>query len=195
MATLLFLSAGIRMGGDPGAAIANEVRERTANLFEGGARSRSDQSSTEEIADQLMELLEETREMEAALAQKEAELQARAQALALVEDSVRRNLTRLEEAEKKLSATIAKADQASENDIARLTVMYENMKPEESSALFQLMEPSFAAGFLARMRSDAAAAILAGLTPELAYTISVVLAGRNAEVPRESKLEQKSIVE
>jgi flagellar motility protein MotE (MotC chaperone) len=47
------------------------------------------------------------------------------------------------------------------------------------------MDPVFAAGFLGRMRSDAAAAILAGLPPELAYSISVVLAGRNASVPTE----------
>ena len=47
------------------------------------------------------------------------------------------------------------------------------------------MEPSFAAGFLGRMRADVAAAILAGLEPDLAYSISVELAGRNADVPRE----------
>ena len=56
---------------------------------------------------------------------------------------------------------------------------------DQAAALFQLMEPSFAAGFLGRMRADAAAAILAGLEPDLAYSISVVLAGRNANVPRE----------
>jgi flagellar motility protein MotE (MotC chaperone) len=35
------------------------------------------------------------------------------------------------------------------------------------------------------MRADAAAAILAGLAPDQAYSISVVLAGRNANVPTE----------
>ena len=59
------------------------------------------------------------------------------------------------------------------------------MKAEQAAALFEQMEPSFAAGFLGRMRADAAAAILSGLEPELAYSISVVLAGRNADVPRE----------
>jgi flagellar motility protein MotE (MotC chaperone) len=42
------------------------------------------------------------------------------------------------------------------------------------------MEARFAAGFLARMRPEAAAEIMAGLSPESAHTISVVLAGRNA---------------
>ena len=80
---------------------------------------------------------------------------------------------------------MATADKAAENDIGRLTAVYENMKPDQAAALFRLMEPSFAAGFLGRMRPDSAAAILAGLEPDLAYSISVVLAGRNADVPRE----------
>jgi flagellar motility protein MotE (MotC chaperone) len=47
------------------------------------------------------------------------------------------------------------------------------------------MTPEFAAGFMARMRPDAAAAIMAGLEPATAYSISVVIAGRNARVPTE----------
>ena len=116
---------------------------------------------------------------------REAELEARIQALALIESSVADDLRRLEEAEEELRATMAQADKAAETDIDQLTAVYENMKPDQASALFQMMEPSFAAGFLGRMRSDAAAAILAGLEPDLAYSISVVLAGRNAEVARE----------
>jgi flagellar motility protein MotE (MotC chaperone) len=46
------------------------------------------------------------------------------------------------------------------------------------------MAPDFAAGFLAQMRPDAAAAVLSGLDPNKAYTISVVLAGRNALAPK-----------
>ena len=52
------------------------------------------------------------------------------------------------------------------------------------SVAHEEMEPSFAAGFLARMRSDVAAGIMAGLKPETAYTISVILAGRNAKAPK-----------
>ena len=47
------------------------------------------------------------------------------------------------------------------------------------------MTPEFAAGFIGRMRADAAAAIMAGLSPQAAYTISVILAGRNARAPTE----------
>jgi flagellar motility protein MotE (MotC chaperone) len=55
------------------------------------------------------------------------------------------------------------------------------MKPKDASLLFERMSPDFAAGFLGRMRPDAAAAIMSGLPPELGYSISVLLAGRNAD--------------
>jgi flagellar motility protein MotE (MotC chaperone) len=35
------------------------------------------------------------------------------------------------------------------------------------------------------MRPDAAAAVLAGMSPEKAYAVSAILAGRNAMVPKE----------
>ena len=90
-----------------------------------------------------------------------------------------------EAAEAKLASTLALADNAAENDLARMTSVYENMKPKEAAALFEEMSPDFAAGFLGRMRPDAAAAIMAGLSAPTAYTVSVVLAGRNASAPTE----------
>jgi flagellar motility protein MotE (MotC chaperone) len=45
------------------------------------------------------------------------------------------------------------------------------------------MDPGFAAGFLGRMRPDAAAAVLAGMDPAAAYAISAIIAGRNARAP------------
>jgi flagellar motility protein MotE (MotC chaperone) len=79
---------------------------------------------------------------------------------------------------------VAVADQAADADVTRLVTMYENMKPKEAAPLFEVMAPDFAAGFLARMRPDAAASVLAGLNPKTAYTISVIMAGRNAGVPK-----------
>ncbi|MEP4475030.1 MAG: hypothetical protein ABJ024_08265, partial [Lentilitoribacter sp.] len=78
---------------------------------------------------------------------------------------------------------MALANTAAEDDLVRLTAVYENMKPKDASALFEQMEPGFAAGFLGRMRADAAAGILSGLSPQVAYSISVILAGRNADIP------------
>jgi flagellar motility protein MotE (MotC chaperone) len=58
------------------------------------------------------------------------------------------------------------------------------MKPKDAAALFETMEPEFAAGFIARMLPDSAAKVMSGLDPKVAYTISVILAGRNASAPK-----------
>ena len=186
IAMLLISSGVLRLGAGSGAAVALEVKETAERLLGGKESEPTHVEGVVDVAPELLALLKETQARETALRTREAELEARAQTLALVEATIAEDLMRLEQAEADLRATMAAADQAAEADIGRLTAVYENMKPDQASALFQLMEPSFAAGFLGRMRADAAAAIMAGLTPELAYTISVVLAGRNAEVPRES---------
>lgn len=181
VALLLVTSALVRFGAGPGAAIALELAELPA-INE--PKKKADPFIAD-ITPDLVALLEQTQKKQKELAEREAKLEARAQALALVEKTVGQDLARLENAEEKLRATMAVADQAAETDLSRLTAVYENMKPDQASALFQMMEPSFAAGFLSRMRADAAAGIMAGLEPDLAYSISVVLAGRNANVPRE----------
>lgn len=115
----------------------------------------------------------------------EESLTDRMQALAVADSVVERKMAELIAAEQRLQSSIAQAEVASENDISKLTAVYENMKPAEAAALFEEMDPDFAAGFLGRMRPEAAAGVMAGLTPTSAYTISVVLAGRNANVPKE----------
>lgn len=138
-------------------------------------------SESQTIARMLKELNERT----ARVREREAVLEDKASALAAAEIVIERQLAALEQAEANLRETIALAATASEEDLARLTAVYENMKPADASTLFSEMAPEFAAGFLARMRPDSAAAILAGLDSNLAYSISVVLAGRNANVPTE----------
>ncbi len=182
VALLLIASAAVRFGIGPGAAIALELttEAETPQIVT---------NADPDITPELVELLLEVKNREAQLRERESKVEARMQVLALVETEVAQDIKRLEDAEAKLRSTIAVANEAAESDILRLTAVYENMKSEQAAELFQLMEPSFAAGFLGRMRPDAAASILAGLEAELAYSISVVLAGRNADVPVES-LEQ-----
>ena len=188
---LLVASALVRFGAGPGAAIALELAE----LPIGRQAQLEPDPIIADITPELVVLLEEAQQKQKKLDEREALLEARYQALTLIEEAVEEDLARLEEAEKKLRATMVIADQAAESDLIRLTAVYENMKPDQASALFQMMEPSFAAGFLGRMRSDAAAAIMAGLEPELAYSISVVLAGRNATVPREEVPEARNSIQ
>lgn len=130
-------------------------------------------------------LAEALAQREARVTTREAALEARLAALALADEVLAERLKALQSAEAQLTATLAQADGAAEGDLTRLTTVYEAMKPKEAATLFQTMSPEFAAGFLGRMRPEAAAAVLSGMTPEAAYTVSVLLAGRNALVPRE----------
>ncbi len=130
-------------------------------------------------------LLNAFKDREARLAAREAQFADRMQALRVAEAELTEQLAALQRAEKALSDTIARADTASQSDLDRLTTVYENMAPKDAAALFEQMPPPFAAGFLGMMEATAAAKIMAGLSPETAYSFSVVLAGRNANVPRQ----------
>lgn len=122
---------------------------------------------------------------EARLAAQESAVSERAAALTLAEDLLRGRLEAVTAAEAELRATLALADGAAEADLARLTAVYETMKPKEAAVLFDAMEADFAAGFLGRMRAESAAAVMAGMSPDKAYAVSAILAGRNAGVPKE----------
>lgn len=183
VASLLVLSVVVRLASGSGVAIAQGL----------GALTQAEAAISETPPEpemctpppELADILESLTQREARVTVLEAELADRERLVALAEEEVRASLTALETAEARLAATIATAQAAAETDLAKLTSVYENMKPAEAAILFGQMDPVFAAGFLGRMRSDAAAAILAGLPPDLAYSISVVLAGRNASVPTE----------
>jgi flagellar motility protein MotE (MotC chaperone) len=177
IALLLAGSGAIRLGGGAGNALA-----RAAEPEEMAQAAAAPQSCVAEPG--AMAMLEALQKREERLAAREAALADRLQALALAEEQIGKRLADLVAAEEALSATISVADKAAEDDIQRLTAVYENMKPKDAAALFEEMDPDFAAGFLGRMRPDSAGAVMAGLDPKTAYTISVLLAGRNADVPK-----------
>jgi flagellar motility protein MotE (MotC chaperone) len=122
-------------------------------------------------------------EKSARLSARESALDARLSALALAEQVALQHMAELRAAEESLKATIAQTDGAAEGDVAKLTAIYEVMKPVDAAAIFQAMAPDFAAGFLGRMRPEAAAAVLGGMSPEAAYGITAQIAGRNARAP------------
>lgn len=130
-------------------------------------------------------MLEDLRAREARLARREAQAADRQQALVLAKAEIDEKLEALVAAEERLAGTLALADQAADTDVSRLVAVYEKMKPKDAAQLFDEMAPDFAAGFLARMTPESAASVMAGLDPQKAYTISVLLAGRNAAAPRE----------
>lgn len=174
-------SALIRTGIGVGPAISAEADGNTADppgVEVSEEQGRPDRDS----ARSLLTLLQER---ERRLEFRERQIQDREKALEIADSAIKSKLAALVDAEAKLRATVALADGASENDLTKLTAVYERMKPRESAALFEEMAPEFAAGFLARMRPEAAAGILAGLNPDSAYAISVILAGRNANTPKD----------
>ena len=179
VALMLGCSAFLRLGGPVGHAVAGEVLALVDD------KEAAHETLIETADTDIAEVLSQLRERESRLAQREAALEARLQALAVAEEQIERNLIALTKAEEELAATMALADTAAEDDLSRLTAVYENMKPKDAAPLFEAMDPKFAAGFLGRMRPDAAGAIMAGLDPKTAYAISVILAGRNATVPTE----------
>ncbi len=191
---VLFLVAGLfaasaitRFAGAPGHAVAQELAA-LGNAPEPAMSSHEKPAtapSQGDMSERLASMLEELKARKAALEERERRLAARQQAVDLAETRLREELQALEKARKELSATVSLASTAAEDDLKRLTSVYENMKPKQAAELFEKMAPEFAAGFIGRMRADAAAQIMAGMSPEAAYTISVILAGRNAKAPRD----------
>ncbi len=141
-------------------------------------------ASAEPAADMPV-LLKALQDREAQISEREAYIDRRMQTLAVAEQRIREQMDALTEAEAKLAATLTLADNATEEDVARLTEVYQRMKPAEAAGIFATMDIQFAAGFFSRMRPESAAAIMANLPADLAYSISVVMAGRNAAAPRQ----------
>lgn len=175
LALLFASSAALRMGAGVGIALADGAETDASNVS--GAPLICPEPPVA-LTEALKARQDQVTSNEAALADRMA-------ALALAEAAITAKLAEMEAVEAKLAETLSLADGAAEDDLARLTAVYEAMKPKDASALFETMAPEFAAGFLGRMRPDAAAAVMTGLSPKAAYGISVLLAGRNALVPKE----------
>lgn len=171
---MLFASSGaLRLGSGIGAALAKSDAEPP---------STSPEPATCEMPSALSEALTLREER---IATQEASLKDRLAALALADAAITKRMEELKAVEEELKATLAVADGAAEEDIRQLTAVYQAMKPKDAAALFETMSPEFAAGFLGRMPPESAAAILSGMSSEAAYGISVIVAGRNANVPKD----------
>lgn len=179
IAALCVTSAALRLADGSGAAIAREMA--SLSPYQPVLDTGEACTPSPEIDAVLAALaLKEDR-----LNEQEAELVRRQVAISDAETRIERKLAELSAAEERFREVLALAEGAAENDVERLTRVYENMKPKEAARLFETMAPGFAAGFLGRMSPEAAAGILAGLTPEAAYSVSAILAGRHADIPAE----------
>lgn len=130
------------------------------------------------------DLLASLRAREERIAQTEANLQERSERLRTAEAELERQIETLIATEARLAATLRLTETAAEDDLHRLTTVFEHMKPVQAAELFSQMDTDFAAGFMARLRPEFAGEVMAGLDPVVAYAISAVLAGRHARTPR-----------
>lgn len=130
-------------------------------------------------------LLSALQERDKQLADREKRLAERLALLEIAEEEFEKRREQLVEAEERLAATLALADKAAEKDLTQLTAMFQSMKPKKAAEVFDTMDPVFAAGFLIRMAPEAAAGILTAMQKETAYTVSVLMASRNMDVPTE----------
>lgn len=175
LALFLASSGALRLGGIAGQALANANTESEA----------APEPTAAECPAPPAPLLQALNTREAQILAQEAAAADRMAALALAEAAISRRMDELSAAEASLKEVLAIADGAAEQDLARLTAVYEAMKPTDAAALFDAMAPEFAAGFLGRMQPASAAAVMAGMPPEKAYSISALIAGRNAMAPKE----------
>lgn len=174
---MLFASSGaLRLGSGVGAALARTEAPEETPVAE------SDAAVSCEMPGALAEALTLREDR---IAVQEAALKDRLAALALADQAITKRMEEMKAVEEELKATLALADGAAEADLDRLTSVYQAMKPKDAAALFETMSPEFAAGFLGRMPPESAAAILSGMSSEAAYGVSVIVAGRNADVPKE----------
>ncbi|MBW4706988.1 hypothetical protein KX928_04215 [Roseobacter sp. YSTF-M11] len=182
IAGLLMASAAVRVGSGTGQAFATE--NPLAAAQETPETTTETKTAPEVDKAEMSQMLVAFQEREKRLKEREQQIDMRMKALSVADEQIERRLTVLQDAEESLRSMLALANTAAEDDLTRLTSVYENMKPKDAAPLFEEMEPAFAAGFLGRMRPNAAAGIMAGLSPQVAYSISVILAGRNADVPK-----------
>lgn len=174
VAMLFAMSGALRLGSGVGVAFAQaDDAEFAAETAVDPALCESPSALSEALG------LREDR-----LAVQEAAMQDRLAALALADAAISERMVAMQAMEEELKATLALADGAAEADIDRLTQVYQAMKPKDAAALFEAMSPEFAAGFLGRMPPESAATILSGMSAEAAYGVSVIVAGRNAGVPK-----------
>lgn len=181
---LLFLLSGALRVIDGAATAATDAGSGQDYVPTSAAHAPPRARGADEAA-ALTEAMAELKRREERVLEAEQRLADRMRALEVAEATADQKLRELSAAEERLRATMASAQSAAENDIAQLTSVYENMKPKEASEVFARMSPEFAAGFLGRMRADVAAQILSALDPEKAYSISLLLAARNANVPKQ----------
>lgn len=116
-----------------------------------------------------------------ALETRAASLDLRQAELEDLEIKIQSRLGDMEKTRDELQAMTGRIDVIAGEDISHLVQMYSTMKPKNAAAIFDRMDPAFAAGFLREIDSARAGVIMAEMGEEQSYRISLLIANRHAE--------------
>lgn len=127
------------------------------------------------------DVLEVVRADKAKVAERLAMVEAREQTLATLQTKLSAQVKQIESANAQLEEKIIAIKDIATDDIKHLVDMYKVMKPKQAADIFNSMDPGFAAGFLREMGGDQAGLIMANMDPRKSYSISILMASKNAK--------------
>lgn len=112
------------------------------------------------------------------LDQRSREIDLREQLLRATEKRVEGRIDELKEVEARVRAYIDDQEKASEEQMASLVKMYENMKPKDAARIFERLDMGVLLSVVERMSARKMAAVLADMDPVSAQELTVELATR-----------------
>ncbi len=164
-------------GPDPASAAASAHAPKT-DAQTAGAQMEEGKGADLCLTGAVLEVLQKDK---AQLTERLAALAAREKALTTLEDKLSEQMTLIEAANSKMEAQIGIMKSVANDDIIHLVKMYQTMKPKQAAAIFESMDPGFAAGFLREMSGERAGLIMANMDSRKSYAISVLMASKNAD--------------
>lgn len=116
-----------------------------------------------------------------ALEARSADMDVRQAELKALEATVQGRLEEMEQTRDELQALTERLDVVAGEDITHLVDMYSTMKAKKAAAIFDRMDPAFAAGFIREIDGVRAGAIMAEMGEEQSYRVSLLIANRHAD--------------
>ncbi|WP_114395295.1 MotE family protein [Oleisolibacter albus] len=113
-----------------------------------------------------------------ALAERQTELDMRAQMLSAAEQKAREQLARLEQAGREVSALLDRRSSMAKADLQRLVTIYENMKPKDAARLLNEADPLILVDLMDLMQERRSAPILAEMDPVKVNALTRTMAER-----------------
>ncbi len=160
-----------------GKAFEDKPKEMAAAVTHFDDDKNSDPCGLSSVAKRL-------KEREAEFAEREAKLNEREAKLDVVTERIKKMMAALDKAKASLAKTVSHVEGAQARDIDHLVTMYSSMKPKRAGVLFNEMDVHFASELLVRTKPEAAAYILSNMDADKAFAISVIIAQRNQNAPK-----------